>query len=126
MATTEQCPEIRAEIRKFCSKYGDEYWRKLDRERHYPEQFVQELTQAGWLAALIPERYGGSGLSMKEASVILGEINPSGGNSPACHAQIYIIGSLLRPGSEGQKGRYLPKIASGENRLQTFGVNETD
>jgi len=102
MATTEQCPEIRAEIRKFCSKYGDEYWRKLDRERHYPEQFVQELSQAGWLAALIPERYGGSGLSMKEASVILEEINRSGGNSAACHAQMYIMGSLLRHGSEQQ------------------------
>ena len=126
MATTEQCPEIRAEIRKFCSKYGDEYWRKLDRERHYPEQFVQELTQAGWLAALIPERYGGSGLSMKEASVILEEINRSGGNSAACHAQMYIMGSLLRHGSEEQKRRYLPKIASGEIRLQAFGVTEPD
>ncbi len=126
MATTEQCPEIRAEIRKFCSKYGDEYWRKLDRERQYPEQFVQELTQAGWLAALIPERYGGSGLSMKEASVILEEINRSGGNSAACHAQMYIMGSLLRHGSEEQKRRYLPKIASGEIRLQAFGVTEPD
>ena len=126
MATTEQCPEIRAEIRKFCSKYGDEYWRKLDRERHYPEQFVQELSQAGWLAALIPERYGGSGLSMKEASVILEEINRSGGNSAACHAQMYIMGSLLRHGSEEQKRRYLPKIASGEIRLQAFGVTEPD
>src|SRR5947207_4726474 len=124
MATTEQCPEIRAEIRKFCSKYGDEYWRKLDRERHYPEQFVQELTQAGWLAALIPERYGGSGLSMKEASVILEEINRSGGNSAACHAQMYIMGSLLRHGSEEQKRRYLPRIAAGELRLQAFGVTE--
>ena len=126
MATTEQCPEIRAEIRKFCSKYGDEYWRKLDRERHYPEQFVQELSQAGWLAALIPERYGGSGLSMKEASVILEEINRSGGNSAACHAQMYIMGSLLRHGSEEQKRRYLPKIASEEVRLQAFGVTEPD
>src|SRR3989449_9832554 len=124
MPSKEQCPEIRAEIRKFCSKYGDEYWRKLDRERHYPEQFVQELTQAGWLAALIPERYGGSGLSMKEASVILEEINRSGGNSAACHAQMYIMGSLLRHGSEEQKRRYLPKIASGELRLQAFGVTE--
>ena len=126
MATQEQCLEIRAEIRKFCSKYGDEYWRKLDRERQYPEQFVQELSQAGWLAALIPERYGGSGLSMKEASVILEEINRSGGNSAACHAQMYIMGSLLRHGSEEQKRRYLPKIASGEIRLQAFGVTEPD
>ena len=81
MPSKEQCPEIRAEIRKFCSKYRDEYWRKLDKENKYPEQFVLELTEAGWLAALIPEQYGGSGLSMKEASVILEEINRSGGNS---------------------------------------------
>src|SRR2546427_4408127 len=126
VATTEQCPEIRAEIRKFCSKYGDEYWRKLDRERHYPEQFVQELSQADWLAALIPEQYGGSGLSMKEASVILEEINRSGGNSAACHAQMYIMGALLRHGNEEQKRRYLPKIATGELRLQAFGVTEPD
>jgi acyl-CoA dehydrogenase len=126
MATKEQCPEIRAEIRKFCSKYGDEYWRKLDREHTYPEQFVQELTRAGWLAALIPEQYGGSGLSMKEASVILEEINRSSGNSAACHAQMYIMGALLRHGSEEQKRRYLPQIASGEVRLQAFGVTEPD
>ncbi len=126
MATTEQCPEIRAEIRKFCSKYGDEYWRELDRRHQYPEQFVQELTQAGWLAALIPERYGGSGLSLKEASIILEEINRSGGNSAACHAQMYIMGALLRHGSEEQKQRYLPKIATGELRLQAFGVTEPD
>ncbi|MCS6926074.1 MAG: acyl-CoA/acyl-ACP dehydrogenase [Candidatus Binatia bacterium] len=123
---TEQCPEIRAEIRKLCSKYGDEYWRELDRRRQYPEQFVQELTQAGWLAALIPEQYGGSGLSLKEASVILEEINRSGGNSAACHAQMYIMGALLRHGSEEQKRRYLPKIATGELRLQAFGVTEPD
>jgi acyl-CoA dehydrogenase len=126
MPSKEQCPEIRAEIRKLCSKYGDEYWRKLDRDRKYPEQFVQELTDAGWLAALIPEQYGGSGLSMKEASVILEEINRSGGNSAACHAQMYIMGSLLRHGSEEQKRQYLPKIASGEIRLQAFGVTEPD
>jgi acyl-CoA dehydrogenase len=126
MTNKEQCPEIRAEIRKLCSKYGDEYWRKLDRDRKYPEQFVQELTDAGWLAALIPEQYGGSGLSMKEASVILEEINRSGGNSAACHAQMYIMGSLLRHGSEEQKRQYLPKIASGEIRLQAFGVTEPD
>src|SRR6266545_4529245 len=124
MATKEQCPEIRAEIRKFCSKYGDEYWRKLDRERTYPQQFVQELTQAGWLAALIPEQYGGSGLSMKEASIILEEVNRAGGNSAACHAQMYIMGTLLRHGSEEQKSRWLPGIASGELRLQAFAVTE--
>ena len=126
MATKEQCPEIRAEIRKFCSKYADEYWRKLDHEHKYPEQFVEELTQAGWLGALIPEQYGGSGLSMKEASVILEEINRSGGNSAACHAQMYIMGALLRHGNEDQKRRYLPKIAGGELRLQAFGVTEPD
>lgn len=126
MPNKEQCPEIRAEIRKFCSKYGDEYWRKLDREHKYPEQFVRELTQAGWLAALIPEQYGGSGLSMKEASVILEEINRSGGNSAACHAQMYIMGALLRHGNDEQKRRYLPKIATGELRLQAFGVTEPD
>lgn len=126
MPNKEQCPEIRAEIRKLCSKYGDEYWRKLDREHTYPEQFVHELTDAGWLGALIPEQYGGSGLSMKEASVILEEINRSGGNSAACHAQMYIMGSLLRHGSEEQKRQYLPKIATGAVRLQAFGVTEPD
>jgi acyl-CoA dehydrogenase len=126
MSSKEQCPELRAEIRKLCGKYGDEYWRKLDREHTYPEQFVQELTETGWLAALIPEQYGGSGLSMKEASVILEEINRSGGNAAACHAQMYIMGSLLRHGSEEQKRQYLPKIATGEVRLQAFGVTEPD
>ncbi|MBI3797151.1 MAG: acyl-CoA dehydrogenase family protein, partial [Deltaproteobacteria bacterium] len=126
MPSKEQCPEIRAEIRKFCSKYSDEYWRKLDQEHKYPEQFVQELNEAGWLAALIPEQYGGSGLSMKEASVILEEINRSGGNSAACHAQMYIMGALLRHGNEEQKRRYLPQIATGELRLQAFGVTEPD
>src|SRR5712691_1299035 len=126
MSSKEQCLELRAEIRKLCGKYGDEYWRKLDREHTYPEQFVQELTETGWLAALIPEQYGGSGLSMKEASVILEEINRSGGNSAACHAQMYIMGALLRHGNEDQKRRYLPKIASGELRLQAFGVTEPD
>ena len=92
MPEKERCPEIRNEIRKFCSQYGDEYWRKLDKEHRYPEQFVDELTQAGWLAALIPEQYGGSGLTVTEASVILEEINRSGGNAAACHAQMYIMG----------------------------------
>lgn len=126
MAKQEQCPEIRNEIRKLCSKYGDEYWRNLDRHRQYPEEFVQDLTRAGWLAALIPEEYGGSGLSIREASVILEEINRAGGNSAACHAQMYIMGSLLRHGSKEQKRRYLPGIASGEIRLQAFGVTEPD
>ena len=124
MPSKEQCPEIRAEVRKLCSKYPDEYWRKLDKEDDYPVQFVQELTDAGWLAALIPEQYGGSGLSVREASVILEEVNRSGGNSAACHAQMYIMGALLRHGNDEQKARYLPKIATGEIRLQAFGVTE--
>ncbi len=124
MPSKEQCPEIRDEVRKLCSKYPDEYWRKLDKEDDYPVQFVQELTDAGWLAALIPEQYGGSGLSVREASVILEEVNRSGGNSAACHAQMYIMGTLLRHGNDEQKERYLPKIATGEIRLQAFGVTE--
>ena len=124
MPSKEQCSEIRDEVRKLCSKYPDEYWRKLDKEDDYPVQFVQELTDAGWLAALIPEQYGGSGLSVREASVILEEVNRSGGNSAACHAQMYIMGALLRHGNDEQKERYLPKIASGEIRLQAFGVTE--
>ncbi len=124
MPHTEQCPEIREEIRKLCHKYPDEYWRKLDKEDEYPEHFVQDLTEAGWLAALIPEQYGGSGLTVREASVILEEVNRSGGNAAACHAQMYIMGALLRHGSDEQKERYLPKIASGEIRLQAFGVTE--
>ena len=124
MPAQERCQEIRTEIRKFCSQYGDEYWRNLDKEHLYPETFVDALTKAGWLAALIPSEYGGSGLSVTEASVILEEINRSGGNAAACHAQMYIMGSLLRHGSPEQKRRYLPSIASGELRLQAFGVTE--
>ena len=124
MPSMEQCPEIREEIRKLCRKYPDEYWRKLDKDDEYPEHFVQELTDAGWLAALIPEQYGGSGLTVREASVIREEVNRSGGNAAACHAQMYIMGALLRHGSDAQKERYLPKIASGSIRLQAFGVTE--
>ena len=124
MPSMEQCPEIREEMRKLCRKYPDEYWRKLDKDDEYPEHFVQELTDAGWLAALIPEQYGGSGLTVREASVILEEVNRSGGNAAACHAQMYIMGALLRHGSDAQKERYLPKIASGSIRLQAFGVTE--
>ena len=124
MPSMEQCPEIREEIRKLCRQYPDEYWRKLDKDDEYPEHFVQELTDAGWLAALIPEQYGGSGLTVREASVILEEVNRSGGNAAACHAQMYIMGALLRHGSDEQKARYLPKIASGDIRLQAFGVTE--
>ncbi len=122
--TTQLHQELRAAVRDLCSRYPGEYWRKLDEARGYPEEFVTALTQAGWLAALIPEGYGGSGLNITEASIILEEINRSGGNSAACHAQMYTMGTLLRHGSEEQKRRYLPKIASGELRLQSFAVTE--
>ncbi|MGB7631547.1 MAG: acyl-CoA dehydrogenase family protein, partial [Candidatus Deferrimicrobium sp.] len=111
-------------VRDLCSRFPGAYWRKVDDSRGYPEEFVKALTEAGWLAALIPEEYGGSGLGVTEASVILEEVNRSGGNSGACHAQMYIMGTLLRHGSEVQKRAYLPKIASGELRLQSFGVTE--
>ena len=117
---------LRTRIRELCAKYPDEYWRKVDRERAYPEEFVAALTDAGYLAALIPEEYDGAGLGIVEASIILEEVNRSGGNSGAAHAQMYTMGTLLRHGSDEQKRRYLPKIASGELRLQAFGVTEPD
>ena len=117
-------PEIRSAIRDICARFGDEYWRDQDRLRRYPSEFVDALTTAGWLAALIPEEYGGSGLGIAEASVVLEEIQRQGGNAAACHAQMYIMGTLLKHGSEEQKRRYLPKIAKGELRLQAFGVTE--
>jgi acyl-CoA dehydrogenase len=116
--------EIRDAVRALCAEFPDEYHRRIDAERAYPEAFVDALTKAGWLAALIPQAYGGSGLGLTEASVIMEEINRSGGNSGACHGQMYNMGTLLRHGSEAQKQRYLPKIASGELRLQSMGVTE--
>lgn len=116
--------ELRENVRKICSRYPGTYWRALDEKRAYPEEFVNDLTQGGYLAALIPEEYGGIGFGLTEASIILEEINRSGGNSGACHAQMYIMGTLLRHGSEEQKQKYLPSIASGELRLQAFGVTE--
>ena len=116
--------EFRDPIRELCSRYPDKYWRRIDQQRQYPEEFVRALTDAGWLAALIPEQYGGSGLGITEASVILEEINRRGGNAAACHAQMYTMGTVLRHGSEQQKQQYLPKIAVGELRLQAFGVTE--
>src|SRR5690606_35484530 len=107
-----------------CSEFPPEYFRKIDEERAYPEAFVNTLTEAGWLAALIPEEYVGSGLSLTEASVIMEEINRNGGNSGVCHGQMYNMGTLLRHGSTEQKQRYLPRIASGELRLQSMGVTE--
>ena len=115
--------EIRAAVRELCAGFPGEYWRALEPDR-YPEEFVAALTENGWLAALIPEEYGGAGLSLTAASVILEEINASGCNSGACHAQMYIMGTILRHGSDEQKQRYLPKIASGALRLQAFGVTE--
>ena len=116
--------EIREPVRALCSKFPSEYWRELDKAQEYPEDFVRALTEAGWLSALIPEVYGGAGLSLVEASVILEEINRSGANSGACHAQMYVMGTLLRHGSEAQKKKYLPLIASGDIRLQSFAVTE--
>ncbi len=115
--------EIRAAVRELCERFPGEYWRALEPDR-YPEEFVKALTDNGWLAALIPEEYGGAGLSITAASVILEEINASGCNGGACHAQMYTMGTILRHGSEEQKQRYLPQIASGDLRLQAFGVTE--
>ncbi len=116
--------DIRDGMRDLCSHYPDSYWREVDEKRGYPEAFVDALTQAGWLAALIPQDYGGSGLGLAEASVIMEEINRNGGNSGACHGQMYNMGTLLRHGSEAQKREFLPRIASGELRLQSMGVTE--
>jgi acyl-CoA dehydrogenase len=116
--------DIRDAVRSLCAEFPDEYHRKVDEERAYPEAFVDALTKAGWLAALIPQEYGGSGLGLAEASVIMEEINHAGGNSGACHGQMYNMGTLLRHGSEQQKQHYLPRIASGEWRLQSMGVTE--
>jgi acyl-CoA dehydrogenase len=116
--------EIRDAVRALCAQYPDAYFRKIDQERGYPEDFVNALTRAGWLAALIPQAYGGPGLSMAEASVIMEEINRSGGNSGACHGQMYVMNSIVFSGSEAQKTFYLPKIAAGELRVQSMGVTE--
>ena len=120
----EEFAEYRRAVRELCAKFGSEYWQSVDERAEYPEAFVEALTTAGWLAALIPEEYGGGGLSVTEASVILEEINRSGANSGACHAQMYIMGALLRHGSDAQKRRYLPEIAAGRLRLQSFAVTE--
>jgi len=116
--------EYRLAVRELCAQFDSKYWQEVEERAGYPEAFVKALTDAGWLAALIPEQYGGGGLSVAEASVILEEVNRSGANSGACHAQMYIMGALLRHGSEAQKQRYLPGIASGELRLQSFAVTE--
>jgi len=122
--TTDRFRDIRDAVRDLCRQFPDEYFRKVDERRAYPAEFVEALTKAGWLAALIPQEYGGSGLGLAEASVIMEEINRSGGNSGACHGQMYNMGTLLRHGSAAQKQAYLPKIASGELRLQSMAVTE--
>src|SRR5262252_7834980 len=120
----QQHADIRQAIRDVCRGFDSAYWQHVEESSGYPEAFVQALTRAGWLAALIPEEYGGSGTGLTEASVILEEINRSGANSGACHAQMYTMGTLLRHGSPEQKQQYLPQIASGGLRLQSFGVTE--
>ncbi|MDQ0069562.1 acyl-CoA dehydrogenase [Variovorax boronicumulans] len=123
-ANDKNYPDIRDAVRDLCAEFPNEYFRKIDEARGYPAEFVDALTKAGWMAALIPQEYGGSDLGLTEASVIMEEINRCGGNSGACHGQMYNMGTLLRHGSEAQKREYLPRIATGELRLQSMGVTE--
>ncbi len=125
-ALTPEQEALRNAVRELCARFPDEYWRGLDRERAYPEEFVRAMTRAGYLSALIPREYGGLGLGITEASIILEEVNRSGGSSAACHAQMYIMGALVRHGSEEQKRRWLPPIAAGDLRLQAFSVTEPE
>ena len=124
LQTVDAHQEIRDAVRALCSQFPDEYFRKIDQARAYPEDFVNALTKAGWLAALIPQEFGGPGLSMAEASVIMEEINRSGGNSGACHGQMYVMNTIVFSGSQAQKEFYLPRIAAGELRVQSMGVTE--
>ena len=124
LSLTEEQRALRAGVLEICKRYPGEYWRDLDTRREYPEKFVTELTEAGYLAALIPQEFGGAGLGIREGGLILETINYSGGNAGACHAQMYIMGTVLRHGSTAQKREYLPKIATGALRLQAFGVTE--
>lgn len=124
MQNDQTFPEIRQSVRRLCAEFPGEYWRALDRERSYPKQFVDTLTREGFLSVLIPEEYGGSGLGLGAAAAILEEIHRSGCNGGACHAQMYTMGTLLNHGSPAQKAKYLPAVASGELRLQAFGVTE--
>ena len=124
--TQETFPEIREAVRKLCTRFPGAYWRALDREREYPTAFVSALTEAGFLSVLIPEEFGGSGLGLAAGAAVLEEIHRSGCNGGACHAQMYTMGTLLRHGTAAQKQAYLPKVASGELRLQAFGVTEPD
>ena len=122
--TADKFQDIRDAVRALCAEFPDEYFRRIDEQRAYPEAFVDALTKAGWMAALIPQEYGGSGLGLAEASVIMEEINRSGGNSGACHGQMYVMNAVLRSGSAAQKEKYLPRIAAGELRIQSMGVTE--
>ncbi|MES2236862.1 MAG: acyl-CoA dehydrogenase family protein [Pseudomonadota bacterium] len=123
-AAAEKHPELRKALRDLCAHYPDEYFRRIDEERGYPEKFVNALTEAGWLAVMIPQEYGGAGLGLAEASVVMEEVNRCGGNAGACHGQMYNMSTLLRHGSDEQKAKYLPGIASGKLRLQSMAVTE--
>jgi len=122
--SAEERAGMREAVAALCARYGEDYWRRLDAERGYPTEFVREMTEAGFLSALIPEAYGGAGLDLVDACVIMEEISRRGAHAGACHAQMYVMGAVLRHGSEAQKQAYLPKIAAGELRLQSFGVTE--
>jgi len=122
--TSDLHAQLKSAVAELCAQFPDSYWRELDSRRAYPEEFVQALTKAGYLGTLIPEEYGGAGLGVTEAAIILEEIHRAGGNAGACHAQMYIMGTLLRHGSAEQKQKYLPRIAAGELRLQAFAVSE--
>jgi acyl-CoA dehydrogenase len=126
LAPTDERRQLKAGVTEICKRYPGEYWRELDAKREYPEKFVNELTQSGYLGALIPQEYGGAGLPIADGSLILETIHANGGSASACHAQMYIMGTVLRHGSAAQKQKYLPKIATGELRLQAFGVTEPD
>ena len=126
MGSPDQYEDLRRGVREVCADFPDGYWRELDARREYPEDFIEAMTKSGYLGALIPEEYGGLGLSLTETTIILEEINRSGGNAQPAHAQVYVMGTMLRHGSEQQKREYLPKIASGQLRLQAFGVTEPE
>ena len=121
---TDEYQEIREQIQKLCAQYPGEYWRELDTKREYPTAFVKALTEAGYLSVLIPEEFGGSGLGITAAAVIMEEIQKAGCNGGACHAQMYTMGTILRHGTDEQKQKYLPGIAAGDLRMQAFGVTE--
>src|SRR5919197_1329876 len=123
---TGEQQELRTAVQTVCRRFPDSYWRELDASKQYPEEFVRALTEGGWLSVLIPTEYGGAGLGLVEACIVLEEINASGGNAAACHAQMYTMGALLRHGSQEQKRRYLPEIAAGRLRLQAMAVTEPE